>query len=182
VAWAGTEGCSFLQEPEHSHRGKRSPRAGQGGHSQGQAFGGKGKKIPHGPVGLNLPSLQDTATKIGRKALPLSPVPSCSSPHHRHPPSPFNYSCPLALKPPNSCPLGESASACLLSQAYQRFPPATGRFFPLFSVSALVNSHMQQGSPQAFVYPRHIPLSSLQQRQEEKWFRIQSWLQANVQP
>lgn len=90
VARAAREGSSFLQGPEHSCKGERSPGTGQGGHSHSQAFGGNRKKTPHRPMGLNLSSHQETETKLRRKALPPSHIPSGGSSHHRHPPPSFN--------------------------------------------------------------------------------------------
>lgn len=131
----------------------------------------------HGPTGLNLSRPQQTETKLKRKALPPSRVPSHGSP--------FTFLLPLIIHTHyhwshHTLILWE----CLFSQTYQIFPPAccNREVFFLFSMSALVNSPIEQGSPQAFTYPRHIPLCSLQQHQEEKWFRTRSWLQAVIPP
>lgn len=168
----GREGRAL---PPSGTRGEGSPSAEQDGHHHSQAFGGNRKKTPHGQMVLNVSRHQDAEIKLWRKALPPSRVSSRGSPH---PPLPL-VSNPHQHQKHLTLVLWQREFLCGCSHKPTKIFPALcsdREGFPLFKASSLVNSDAEEGGSQAFVSPRHIPLNSLHQHQEEKWFRTQSWL------
>lgn len=159
--------------PPSGTRGKTSPSTEQDGHSHSQALGGNRKKTPHTPMVLKLSRHQEDEIKLGRKALPPSPVSPCGSPHPLLPlaANPHQHQNHLTLLPWQR---GFLHGCSHKPTKYFLHFVQTG--FPLFKTPPVVNPHTEEGCSQAFVFPRHIPLNSLLQHWEQKWFRTQSWL------